>query len=139
MRSTNTNHANMYDLEEGKKFPSFLFSGEKTIYSEMAVVYSKGTNSRRYTDMTYYRYWIEKDLRNQVYETAKAIGFEICDNKWITHMKQNVAWFPKSQVIIEENEDQIDYYIPEWLFKKNHYDYFAMEGINKYRPHIVER
>ena len=90
--------------------------------------------------MKYYRYWIEKAYKNSIYETDKAIGFDICqDREWIQHSNTEIAWFPKSQMIIEETEDQIDYFIPEWLFRKNHYKYLGFDGINTYRDHIVEK
>ena len=90
--------------------------------------------------MMYYRYWIEKEYKNSIYETEKAIGFDICeDSKWIQHSNTRIAWFPKSQMIIEETEDQIDYYIPEWLFRKNHFNYSGFDGINRYREYKVEK
>ena len=90
--------------------------------------------------MKYYRYWLEKNQKHSIYETEKAIGFDICqEGKWINHSNTDIAWFPKSQIIIEETEDQIDYFIPEWLFRKNHFNYHGFDGINTYRNYIEER
>lgn len=89
--------------------------------------------------MLYYRYWIEKDFRNSIHETDKVIGFDICQNTWIEHTNKSVAWFPKSQMIIEETDTQIDFLIPEWLFKKNHRKYRDFDGINMYRNYVEER
>ena len=90
--------------------------------------------------MKYYRYWIEKDQKNSIYETEKAIGFDICeDSKWIQHSNTGIVWFPKSQMIIEETDSQIDYYIPEWLFRKNRLGYHNFDGINTYRNYIEEK
>lgn len=89
--------------------------------------------------MKYYRFWIEKEFKNSIYETEKAIGFDIRDEKWIQHSNTRIAWFPKSQMIIEESDNQIDYFIPEWIFKKNHYNYHGFDGISLYRNYVEER
>lgn len=87
----------------------------------------------------YYRFYIEKAFKNSIYETEKAIGFDICDSRWISHSKSDIAWFPKSQIIIIETDTQIDYLIPEWLFKKNNLKYHSFSGINLYSNYIEER
>jgi hypothetical protein len=92
------------------------------------------------TAMKYYRYYIEKEFKNSIYETEKAIGFDICDSHtYIQHSNTGIAWFPKSQMIIEESENQIDYFIPEWLFRKNHLRYHDFDGINTYKNYIEEK
>lgn len=92
----------------------------------------------------YYRFYTEKPAsQHGIYETAKAIGFEIYQKTWTYHENNvRIAWFAKSQIIIEETADQIDYYIPMWMLNKSHLTYDSFEGVGTYfgkNNYIVER